>query len=360
MGNNKSITTSNRLIHYDLMRVLACFCVIVIHIGICDDNPTNGAFSIDSSFSSLYSIVARWAVPCFLMVSGVMFLDKNKDIPIKKLYVKYIFRLAVSYVFWSCIYALYNSFYDAGDSFIEKFKYFASYCLSGELHTWYILVTIGIYMTLPIIKHLINTLDEKKLRYWILMMFIFFSIVPFVSSLSIPMFPGYVAYINKYMELYFFAGYMFYFVIGYYLFSHDISAKIKKCIYSLSVVGFVYSVIVLCLFNPLFGFKIGVLGYSNPNIVFMSMGVFLFFTDVVSKHKFSNKFKRVITSLSGLTYGIYLIHVLILKVLHNMGVSLSFCAKSVSILIISLITFIFAAIIVYIMKKVPLVGKYLC
>ncbi|RGI10538.1 hypothetical protein DXD22_02295 [Ruminococcus sp. TF12-19AC] len=112
--------------------------------------------------------------------------------------------------------------------------------------------------------------------------------------------------------------------------------------------------------QSLFGFKIGVLGYSNPNIVFMSMGVFLFFTDVVSKHKFSNKFKRVITSLSGLTYGIYLIHVLILKVLHNMGVSLSFCAKSVSILIVSLITFIFAAIIVYIMKKVPLVGKYLC
>ena len=108
------------------------------------------------------------------------------------------------------------------------------------------------------------------------MMFIFFSIVPFVSSFSIPMFQGYVAYINKYMELYFFACYMFYFVIGYYLFLHDISAKIKKCIYSLSVVGFVYSVIVLCLLNPLFGFKIGVLGYSNSNIVFMSMGVFLF------------------------------------------------------------------------------------
>lgn len=83
IGNSKNITTSNRLIHYDLMRVLACFCVIVIHIGICDDNPTNGAFSIDSSFFSLYSIVARWAVPCFLMVSGVMFLDKNKNIPIK-------------------------------------------------------------------------------------------------------------------------------------------------------------------------------------------------------------------------------------------------------------------------------------
>ena len=100
-------------------------------------------------------------------------------------------------------------------------------------------------------------------------------------------------------------------------FLHDISAKIKKCIYSLSVVGFVYSVIVLCLLNPLFGFKIGVLGYSNPNIVFMSMGVFLFFTDVVSKHKFSNKFKRVITSLSGLTYGIYLIHVLLVNIYVN-------------------------------------------
>ncbi len=162
IGNSKNITTSNKLIHYDLMRVLACFCVIVIYIGICDDNPTNGAFSIDSSFFLLYSIVARWAVPCFLMVSGVMFLDKNKDISIKKLYVKHVFRLAVSYAFWSCIYALYNSFYDAGDSFIEKIKYFASYCLSGKLHTWYILVTIGIYMTLLIVKHLINTLDEKN------------------------------------------------------------------------------------------------------------------------------------------------------------------------------------------------------
>lgn len=50
MGNSKNITTSNRLIHYDLMRVLACFCVIVIHMGICDDNSTSGAFSIDSSF----------------------------------------------------------------------------------------------------------------------------------------------------------------------------------------------------------------------------------------------------------------------------------------------------------------------
>lgn len=124
IGNSKNITTSNKLIHYDLMRVLAYFCVIVIYIGICDDNPTNGAFSIDSSFFLLYSIVARWAVPCFLMVSGVMFLDKNKDIPIKKLYVKHVFRLAVSYAFWSCIYALYNSFYDAGDSFIEKSQVF--------------------------------------------------------------------------------------------------------------------------------------------------------------------------------------------------------------------------------------------
>ena len=88
-------------------------------------------------------------------------LDKNKDIPIKKLYAKYIFRFAVSYAFWSYIYALYNSFYDAGDSFIEKFKYFASYCLSGKLHTWYILVTIGIYMTLPIVKYLIIRLMRK-------------------------------------------------------------------------------------------------------------------------------------------------------------------------------------------------------
>lgn len=359
MNNNKTVRNTGRLVHYDIMRVIACFCVIVTHIGICDSNPDT-SLSIDSLITSIYSVLSRWAVPCFLMISGVMFLDKNKNIPIKKLYGKYILRLAVSYVFWSCIYALYNSLFNAGNTFIEKFKYFASYCLSGEIHTWYVLVTIGIYMTLPIVKHLINTLDEKKMRYWILMMFIFFSVVPFVSSWSIPMIPGYVAYISKYMEVYFFAGYLFYFILGYYIVSHDISKNIKKCIYVLSILSLVYTAIILIVCRLILGMNIGALGYSNPNIVFFSIGVFMFFTDVVSKHKFSDKFSRITATLSSLTYGIYLIHVLILRVLHNMGVSLSFCPKSISTLIVSAITFAAGAVIIYVMKRIPFVGKYLC
>lgn len=359
MNNNKTVRNTERLVHYDIMRVIACFCVIVIHISICDSNPDT-SLSIDSVITSIYPVLSRWAVPCFLMISGVMFLDKNKDIPIKKLYGKYILRLAVSYVFWSCIYALYNSLFNAGNTFIEKLKYFASYCLSGEIHTWYVLVTIGIYMTLPIVKHLINTLDEKKMRYWILMMFVFFSAVPFVSSWSIPMFPGYVAYISKYMEVYFFAGYLFYFILGYYIVSHKISQKVKKYIYGLSLLSFIYSVVVLTIINPLFNKEIGVLNYVNPNIVFMSIGIFIFFTDVVSKHKFSEKFSKMTATLSGLTYGIYLIHVLILRVLNNLGVSLSFCPKSISTLIVSVVTFVSAAVIIYVMKKIPFIGKYLC
>ena len=153
---------TNRLIHFDLMRIIACFFVILIHVGIFDQLKDVPNQSIDTVFGNLYGIISRWAVPCFFMLSGLMFLDKNKEIPLKKLYGKYILRLAVAYVVWSCIYAIYNSFYDAGPTLYEKFNYFLNYCISGEIHTWYVLVTIGLYIALPIIKLIIQSIANHR------------------------------------------------------------------------------------------------------------------------------------------------------------------------------------------------------
>ena len=173
---------TNRLIHFDLMRIIACFFVILIHVGIFDQLKDVPNQSIDTVFGNLYGIISRWAVPCFFMLSGLMFLDKNKEIPLKKLYGKYILRLAVAYVVWSCIYAIYNSFYDAGPTLYEKFKYFLNYCISGEIHTWYVLVTIGLYIALPIIKLIIHKANQKAINYWIIAMFIFASVIPFIEA----------------------------------------------------------------------------------------------------------------------------------------------------------------------------------
>ena len=55
---------------------------------------------------NVYSGLARFAVPIFVMISGALFLDPKKDIPIRKIYSKYILRIVIAFVFWSVVYAV--------------------------------------------------------------------------------------------------------------------------------------------------------------------------------------------------------------------------------------------------------------
>lgn len=351
---------SRRLIHFDLMRIIACFLVILIHVGVFDQTKDIPNQSISIVFANFYGIISRWAVPCFLMLSGLMFLDKNKEIPLKKLYGKYILRLAVAYIVWSFIYAVYNSFYDAGPSLYEKFKYFLSYCFSGEIHTWYVLVTIGLYIALPILKLIINKADQKTLKYWLIAMFVFASVIPFIIDWGIPMISGYISYINKYMEAFFFVGYTLYFVLGYCLLKSDLSSKMRKCIYILAALGFVYCIVIRIVLVSVFDVSIGALTYLYPNIIFMSLGVFLFFNDYGSKIKFSERAQKIITDISGLTFGIYLIHVLMLKIFYRIGINLSICPIPISMPLVSLIVFVASMLIILVIKKIPILNKYIC
>ncbi len=350
----------DRMIHYDLMRIIACFCVIVIHIAIYGQSKSWGNRSISLMFFNFYGILSRWAVPCFVMLSGLMFLNNNKEVPIKKLYFKYILRLFLSYVIWSFIYALYNSFYEAGASLQERFFYFANNCFSGEIHMWYVLMLIGLYISVPIIKFIVNNASERIINYWIISMFVFSSIIPFVSDMNIPYISGTISYINRYIDIQFLCGYTLYFVLGYYVSQKNFSKEQNMLIYILGLIGFLYSIAILLPGRYFFNISLGALNYFYPNIIFMSLSVMIFFKDVVSKINFSEKFKVIIFSLSKLTYGIFLIHVLVLKVLYHLGFNLSICPAPISMVIVSFVTFILSTIIVYIISKIPFINKYIC
>ena len=191
-------------------------------------------------------------------------------------------------------------------------------------------------------------------------MFVISSVVPCIVNMGLPFLSGYVKYINKYMELNFFLGYTLYFILGYYLCNVQMSKKIKRLIYILSIISLLYSLFALIVLRGIFKYDISVLGYLYVNIVLMSMGVFMFFRDYVSKIKFSEKSKRIITDLSKLTFGIYLIHVLVLKVLSRIGFDVNIAPHYISSFLISLVTFIISAGVIFVIKKIPIIKKYIC
>lgn len=350
----------NREIHFDLLRIIACFCVIVIHVPVYSQRELWAPNSYENLVINFYGILSRWAVPCFVMLSGMLFLDRNKQIPLKKLYGKYILRLAVSYVFWSCCYALFNMNFETDGTISEKIKYFINNCFSGEIHMWYVLMIIGMYMAIPIIKAALYNASEKTMKYWLVLMFIFASVIPFVIDLGIPYLSGTINYLNKYMEFYFVLGYTFYFIVGYYLSTQKLTPNTKRIIYSLGCLGFLYSLFVLILLRIISNSELGALNYLFPNIIFMGIAVFIFFQEKISTIQFSQRTQTFIMNLSKLTYGVFLIHVLILKALFLLGVNLSFCNVALSVPLISLMTFVVSLIIIAIISRIPLIGKYLC
>lgn len=342
------------------MRIFACFCVIVIHVGVYNQKTDWTNDSLSLMFSNFYGILSRWAVPCFVMLSGMMFLNNQKQVSLKKLYFKYILRLFASYIFWSAIYSIYNSFYIDSKGLNDQLMYIVNNLFSGEIHMWYVLMLIGLYVAVPVIKYVVNNASEKLLNYWIITMFIFSSVIPFIADLGIPYISGVVSYFNEYINIQFLCGYTLYFVLGSYISRKSFTKNQNRLIYIMGLIGFIYSVLILLPGRYFFNLSIGALNYLYPNIIFMSLSVMLFFKNVVSKIKFSDKSKTIIFQLSKLTYGIFLIHVLVLKVLQHLGFDLSICPVCISIIIVSLVTFIISAIIVFLISKIPVINKYIC
>lgn len=346
-----------RLLHYDLLRIIACFGVIMIHAPIFSqmDNYDINSFAYQSSY--FWSILSRWAVPIFLMLTSIMFLNPKKDININKMFKKNILRLLLSYVLWSSLYSLYNILVIKNIYASSVFITFFDGCFSGDLHMWYILMLIGIYISLPIFKNILQNIDDKILDYWIIAMFFFTSFIPFLGKLDIKFFSSLLLIWNDYIDINFLTGYTIYILLGYSLEYKNITKKQKKIIYIMSVIGFSFTILFTIGSSLVTGKPFGVLGYFYPNILFYSLGVILFFKDTISK--ISLKKEMIIVKLSSFTYGIYLSHVLILKILYKFGINISMAHPFISIPLVSLITFIIGSIITFILTKIPIINKYM-
>lgn len=68
-----------RVIYFDVLRVLATFAVIVLHLSAQHWADTD-VFSNAWLAFNLYGGIVRWSVPIFVMISGALFLGRDTDI----------------------------------------------------------------------------------------------------------------------------------------------------------------------------------------------------------------------------------------------------------------------------------------
>lgn len=335
----------NRIFYLDKLRVIAIFSVIVIHVSATMFYSTS-VKTLDWQVMNFFDSLTRFAVPLFVMMSGALLLNSNKEYSIKELYRKKIFRLIIAFLFWSLIYAMYHFFIDNASLKVSIINF-----IEGEYHQWFIFMIIILYIMIPILKVVIK--DKKVTEYFLIISFIFTCVVPCLTY-----FPAIGDNINGIINksyINFFTGYTFYFILGHYLNTYHIKTKHKNILYIVAILAIIFTVIGSSLISIIYEKPISILyNYFFINTSVVAMAIFIYAKDYLNK-----KTHPFISKLSNLSFGIYLVHVLILFIFQKIGFVSTLFNPLLSIPIISIACFFISACIILIIKKFSKIADYI-
>lgn len=350
----KEIVENNeRSLWLDVLRVLSSLAVVVIHVSA---RLWIAGQALCWEISNIFDGMVRWAVPIFVMISGALFLDK--EISVKKVWCKYIVRLVAAFVFWSIVYAVVMHGEEGISAVIKA-------AINGHYHMWYIKMILGIYMITPILRCVVKF--ENIVKYFLVLSLSFSFILPYVADV-IAFLPKPISFFADILEsmlnsvsIQLTAGYVSYFLAGYYLSRADISIKLKKCIYGLGICGFGTTIIgTTLLYHSLQEKSEFFYGYLTLNVMLQSICVFVFARSKLSVVKVSSKVKSILTKMSRCSFGVYLVHVLVLEIVFAMlKVDTSSVYIAIFIPLIAMLVWGISMLIAIFMHKIPIVKKYL-
>ena len=320
---------------------------MILHIAAQDWRVTN-VKSFEWNIFNFYDSIVRWAVPSFVMISGSLFL--SRDIPLKKIFSKYIFRIVTAFLFWSFIYAA--AMYIMKDR--DIIKLFGRF-IRGHYHLWFLFMITGLYMIVPFTKKIAES--EFLTKYFLVLAFIFTFFLPqsvnFISVFS----EKYGTFANNILDnfhFHFVMGFTGYFLLGYFLNKIDITKKQERIIYFLGICGFIATILMSVMASWIKNEPNRIFyGSITVNVLFESVAVFIFF----KKH--FNKSSKIILALSKYSFGAYLVHAAVIKVIKFCGLNTLSFNPILSVPVIAVIVFVFSFSISAILNHIPLLKKYI-
>ena len=298
---------------------------------------------------NFYNSIVRWSVPEFFMISGVLFLNKSSSI--KKLFKKNIMKIGISYIFWSLVYCI-------KDKFIKDIKLndFILNFIDGHYHLWFLFNINVLYMMVPFLLLIVK--DKVILNYFLILSFIstfIFQNIILYSKYFIKkniieiMEKIYSKLNNKHIS-----GNIFYFILGYYLNKVNTkNIKLEIIIYFFGLIGMIFTAKISSYLSHKKKIRIKDF-YSTYSIhvLFQSISIFIFFKNYFNNLRFNKKYKKIIKNLGKYTFGIYLIHALVLEEFERIFNynSLSF-EPIFNVIFLSFNVFIVSLIIIILLNK---------
>lgn len=355
MAEKPKAAAGKRQIHYDLLRIAACFSVIMLHSAsqFWYELPVTDATWLTANS---YDAMFRFGVPVFVMISGALFLDERKELNVRRLYTHNIFRLLAAYVFWCCAYGLWDCRYlKPGEA---DWKFYVTEMMGGRYHLWFVPMLIGIYVLVPVLKGWIKGAGRRGVEYFLLL-FLAFQIGR--ETLLIFVTNGNFRQQLDYFTMELVCSYVGYFVLGYYLARIGLEKKWHKWIYAGGTLGLAGAV----FFGNMLSLRKGEpqsAAYDSFSLFTMlvSTALFLAAQEKWGRRELPEGAAKVVRELSDATFGIYLLHILVLEGLQDMGIHSMMINNIAGIPVLSIVCFVLCYGVTAVLRRIPLIGKYIC
>lgn len=325
-----------RYLYLDIIRIIACFMVVVMHSMRGGENA-NGI---------IYVALDTFAKPCnalFFMTSGALLL------PVKtggRLFLsKRLSKVIIPCILWTIIYNITKVAW-SDQSIIETGLLLINIPFSDKAYgiLWFIYVLIGLYLVAPIISPWLQSTSHKNVKA---------ALIIWCFSLIFLIFRNYI-YIpaNEKQMLYYFSGYIGYFILGYYL--HRYHPRMNNLlVFTLILLPYLIALIIR---TPLFS-EINpwsVLGYLS---FFTALCAFAWFIAIQRLSPLCNVInhttKRFITRLSNLTFGVYLTHIIVRNALWHFFPYVTSNGCIMELLLTISLTFLLSFCFTYLIANIP-------
>lgn len=280
-----------RLYYLDVLRVIACIMIIIIHVSSVYIYMGESVVGNSYIVGLVANTMSRSCIGLFLMISGALVLKKSTS---PSNVVKHSIKYLYLYFLWSFLYSLVSIVY-MGDYSVENI---VGSMLRGKYHLWYLLLISFIYGIIPLFK----SIDIKSLK-WVCFICILFGVV--FPSLNFGDWSLFENAVNSKI-----LAYIGYFILGYLL------SRAKGSfifILPLVVVWVFHSdmMVRLCRRDGVFNEYLS--DYNNILVFIEVVCIFLIVKYIITKGS------RVIEIVSGATFGVYLIHVVFVDAFRSFG-----------------------------------------
>ena len=337
--------SNQRVIYLDLLRVIATFAVILLHVSAREF--LSYSYSWDWCIATIGDSLVRWGVPVFFMISGTLFLNPNKEITYQEILKKRIPRLLLAYVFWVLLYHVYGFVLGGFDGFTIK-QLFRKAIEFPHFHLWFLPKLMGVYFLIPMLRKIAQ--DNRLLRYaliiWIV--FVFVSFFQFVEAFKL------VKHFYGLFNMNKIVGFSGYFLLGYFLSWHDFSRKQRIWIYMFGIVGALVTIFgTICVSVKMSKAVERYLHSLAPQVPAMATALFVLVKELAPKC--GTRTLKFVGFVRKDLFGIYLTHPLWLFI--NTVEFRHCCSEIITLPIITIIVFLLSLFTTKLIRLVPYLRK---